>query len=83
MQDPRQAVEFGDGQRLGPALFATMERLTAAAFGQRRKMLRGALKSLGDAEALLSAAAIDPTRRAETLTIAEFDRLARLLHARG
>ena len=67
----------------GPALFATMERLTAAAFGQRRKMLRGALKSLGDAEALLSAAAIDPTRRAETLTIAEFDRLARLLHARG
>lgn len=67
----------------GPALFATMERLTAAAFGQRRKMLRGALKSLGEAEALLGAAEIDPTRRAETLTIAEFDRLARLLHARG
>ncbi|MFM2149035.1 MAG: hypothetical protein RLZZ187_1341 [Pseudomonadota bacterium] len=67
----------------GPALFATMERLTAAAFGQRRKMLRGALKSLGEAEALLDAAEIDPTRRAETLTIAEFDRLARLLHARG
>jgi 16S rRNA (adenine1518-N6/adenine1519-N6)-dimethyltransferase len=67
----------------GPALFATMERLTAAAFGQRRKMLRGALKSLGEAEALLGAAEIDPTRRAETLTIAEFDRLARLLHTRG
>ena len=67
----------------GPALFATMERLTAAAFGQRRKMLRGSLKSLGEAEALLGAAEIDPTRRAETLTIAEFDRLARLLHARG
>lgn len=67
----------------GQALFATMERLTAAAFGQRRKMLRGALKSLGEAEALLDAAEIDPTRRAETLTIAEFDRLARLLHARG
>jgi 16S rRNA (adenine1518-N6/adenine1519-N6)-dimethyltransferase len=67
----------------GPALFATMERLTAAAFGQRRKMLRGALKSLGEAEALLGAAEIDPTRRAETLTIAEFDRLARLLHARS
>ena len=67
----------------GPALFATMERLTAAAFGQRRKMLRGALKSLGEAEALLGAAGIDPTRRAETLTIAEFDRLARLLHARN
>jgi 16S rRNA (adenine1518-N6/adenine1519-N6)-dimethyltransferase len=67
----------------GPALFATMERLTAAAFGQRRKMLRGALKSFGEAEALLGAAEIDPTRRAETLTIAEFDRLARLLHTRG
>ena len=36
-----------------------MERLTAAAFGQRRKMLRGALKSLGDAEGLLAAAGID------------------------
>ncbi len=67
----------------GSALFATMERLTAAAFGQRRKMLRGALKSLGDAEGLLAAAGIDGARRAETLTIAEFDRLARALLARG
>jgi len=61
-----------------PALFATMERLTAAAFGQRRKMLRGSLKSLGGT-ALLDRAGIDPQRRAETLTIAEFDHLARLL----
>jgi 16S rRNA (adenine1518-N6/adenine1519-N6)-dimethyltransferase len=61
-----------------PALFATMERLTAAAFGQRRKMLRGALKSLGG-EALLVRAEIAPDRRAETLSVAEFDRLARLL----
>lgn len=67
----------------GPALFATMERLTAAAFGQRRKMLRGALKPLGDAEGLLAAAGIAGDRRAETLTIAEFDRLARALLARG
>lgn len=67
----------------GPALFATMERLTAAAFGQRRKMLRGALKSLGDAEGLLAAAGIDGARRAETLSVAEFDRLARALLARG
>ncbi|WP_372618219.1 16S rRNA (adenine(1518)-N(6)/adenine(1519)-N(6))-dimethyltransferase RsmA [Falsiroseomonas sp.] len=67
----------------GPALFATMERLTAAAFGQRRKMLRGALKSLGDAEGLLAAAGIEGSRRAETLSIAEFDRLARTLLARG
>ena len=61
-----------------PALFATMERLTAAAFGQRRKMLRGALRALGG-EALLERAGIAPDRRAETLEIAEFDRLARLL----
>ena len=61
-----------------PALFATMERLTAAAFGQRRKMLRGALKPLGG-EALLARAEIAPERRAETLSVAEFDRLARLL----
>jgi 16S rRNA (adenine1518-N6/adenine1519-N6)-dimethyltransferase len=66
----------------GAALFAAMERLTAAAFGQRRKMLRGALRPLGGAEALLDAAGIAGERRAETLTIAEFDRLARLLHAR-
>ncbi len=62
-----------------PALFATMERLTAAAFGQRRKMLRGALKPLGG-EALLARAGIAPERRAETLSVAEFDRLARLIH---
>jgi 16S rRNA (adenine1518-N6/adenine1519-N6)-dimethyltransferase len=61
-----------------PALFATMERLTAAAFGQRRKMLRGALKALGG-EGLLSRAEIAADRRAETLSVAEFDRLARLL----
>jgi 16S rRNA (adenine1518-N6/adenine1519-N6)-dimethyltransferase len=57
-----------------PAEFAAMGRLTAAAFGQRRKMLRGALKPLG-AETILAAANIDPTRRAETLTVAEFERL--------
>ena len=61
-----------------PALFATMERLTAAAFGQRRKMLRGALKSLGG-DSLLAKAGIAPERRAETLTPAEFERLARQL----
>ena len=62
----------------GPALFATMERLTACAFGQRRKMLRGSLRTLGG-EALLARAGIDPERRAETLTIAEFTTLASLL----
>lgn len=57
---------------------AAMERLTAAAFGQRRKMLRGALKPLGG-EALLHEAGIAADRRAETLSVAEFDRLARLI----
>jgi 16S rRNA (adenine1518-N6/adenine1519-N6)-dimethyltransferase len=54
-----------------------MEKLTAAAFGQRRKMLRSALKPLGGEE-LLAAAGIASDRRAETLSVAEFDRLARL-----
>ena len=60
------------------AVFAVMERLTAAAFGQRRKMLRGSLKPLGG-EALLARAGVAPERRAETLSVAEFDVLARLL----
>ncbi len=66
-----------------PALFAAMEKLTAAAFGQRRKMLRGALKVLGSAEILLDQAGIAGDRRGETLTVAEFDRLARSLAARS
>ncbi len=61
-----------------PSLFRTMEKLTAAAFGQRRKMLRGSLRELGG-EVLLAKAGIAGDRRAETLTIAEFDRLARCL----
>ena len=49
-------------------------RVTEAAFGQRRKMLRQSVKSLGG-EALLERAGIDPTRRAETLSVEEFVRL--------
>ena len=49
-----------------------LEKVTAAAFGQRRKMLRAALKSLPGAVEALEASGIDPTRRAETLTQAEF-----------
>jgi 16S rRNA (adenine1518-N6/adenine1519-N6)-dimethyltransferase len=55
-----------------------LERVTEAAFGQRRKMLRQSLKSLGG-EALLEKAGIDGTRRAETLDVAEFVRLANAL----
>ncbi|MBS0964805.1 16S rRNA (adenine(1518)-N(6)/adenine(1519)-N(6))-dimethyltransferase RsmA [Acetobacter okinawensis] len=65
-----------------PALFKAMERVTAAAFGQRRKMLRGSLKSL-NGEKLLAATNIDGTRRAETLSIAEFDQLAQAHLALG
>jgi 16S rRNA (adenine1518-N6/adenine1519-N6)-dimethyltransferase len=54
-----------------------LEQLTAAAFGQRRKMLRGALKSLTpDAEALLEAAGVAPTARAEEIDQAGFRALA-------
>lgn len=61
-----------------PAELKAMERLTQAAFGQRRKMLRQSLKPLGG-EALLTSAGIDPTRRAETLSVEEFAALANLL----
>ncbi|QGZ33562.1 16S rRNA (adenine(1518)-N(6)/adenine(1519)-N(6))-dimethyltransferase RsmA [Stappia indica] len=54
-----------------------LERLTAAAFGQRRKMLRASLKPLAaDAEARIAAVGIEPTMRAEQLDIAEFVKLA-------
>lgn len=60
------------------AVQAALERVTAAAFNQRRKMLRSSLKSLGvDVEALLTRAAIEPTRRAEELSVEEFCALAR------
>lgn len=61
-----------------PCDLAKLERVTAAAFGQRRKMLRQSLKPLGG-EPLLQRAGIDPARRAETLTVAEFCRIANLL----
>jgi len=55
-----------------------LQKVTAAAFGQRRKMLRRALRPLGvDVEKLLTASQIDPTRRAEELDIAAFARLTR------
>jgi 16S rRNA (adenine1518-N6/adenine1519-N6)-dimethyltransferase len=58
---------------------ATLERLTAAAFGQRRKMLRQSLKSLPGALDALEQMGIDPERRAETLSVAEFVAVARML----
>ena len=57
----------------------TLERVTEAAFGQRRKMLRQSLKGLPGAIEALEEYGIDSTRRAETLEIAEFVALARAL----
>src|SRR5690606_29916681 len=57
----------------------TIEKLTAAAFGQRRKMLRQSLKGLPGALSALEACGIEATRRAETLDIAEFVAIARAM----
>ena len=72
---PRQALS-------GDCRVADLERLTAAAFGQRRKMLRSSLKTLlPDPEPLLSLAGIDPEFRAEQVPVEGFARLAGLLPA--
>ena len=70
---PRQSME--------PACsVAALERVTAAAFGQRRKMLRASLRTLvPDPETLLAAAGLDPEHRAEQVPVAGFARLASLL----
>ncbi len=68
-------------QPLAPATFNAMERVTAAAFGQRRKMLRSSLKSLGHADALLASTGLPPTARAEELSVEDFCALARALAA--
>ncbi|MBS0481218.1 MAG: 16S rRNA (adenine(1518)-N(6)/adenine(1519)-N(6))-dimethyltransferase RsmA [Proteobacteria bacterium] len=56
-----------------------LERVTEAAFGQRRKMLRQSLKGVPGALAALETLGIDPQRRAETLSVAEFVEIARKL----
>ncbi len=61
------------------ATMRTLERLTAAAFGQRRKMLRQSLKGVPGALDAATAVGIDPTRRAETVSVAEFVAMARVL----
>ena len=66
-------------QPLAPARMDILEKVTAAAFGQRRKMLRSSLKPLGNAEAILNNLGIDPTRRAETLTVQDFCAIASTL----
>jgi 16S rRNA (adenine1518-N6/adenine1519-N6)-dimethyltransferase len=58
-----------------------MERLTQAAFGQRRKMLRSSLKSVEGALAAAEALGIDAERRAETINVDEWIAMARRLSA--
>ncbi len=67
---------------LAPCGKKELERVTAAAFGQRRKMLRVSLKQLGlDTEALLARAGVSPTARAEELSVEAFCALARAVAA--
>jgi len=69
---PRPAPEPCDRRML--------EQVAAAAFGQRRKMLRQSLKSLSvDPARLAAAASVDPTRRAETIPVSGFVAMAREL----
>jgi 16S rRNA (adenine1518-N6/adenine1519-N6)-dimethyltransferase len=63
-----------------PCDVLALERVTAAAFGQRRKMLRSALRQIApDSEALLASLGIDPKSRAEELAVGEFCRIANAL----
>ncbi len=70
------AIDAPEGVRL-----ATLERLTAAAFGQRRKMLRQSLKGVPGALDALETLGIAATRRAETVSVPEFVAVARALDA--
>lgn len=68
---------------LHPVSWTALERVTAAAFGQRRKMLRQSLRSLGgDPAGLIAAAGIGETCRAEELSLDEFCALAQALSER-
>lgn len=66
---------YSGAARPTPALIAALERVTGAAFGQRRKMLRSSLKTLGG-ESLCAAAGIAADVRAETVDVSGFLRLA-------
>lgn len=77
-------VHIVPGKALADIRVQSLERVTAAAFGQRRKMLRQSLKGLGvPVEKLLEEALIEPTRRAEELSVADFCRLASIMEATG
>jgi len=68
-------------QSADPQMFRALEAVTAAAFGQRRKMLRVSLKAVfPKPESILHSLDIEPTRRAEELSIQEFASLAEILN---
>jgi 16S rRNA (adenine1518-N6/adenine1519-N6)-dimethyltransferase len=70
-------------QPVAPASLPALEAVTAAAFGQRRKMLRASLKTLHpDAPSWLLELGIDPELRPETLSVEQFCALARIFEAR-
>lgn len=74
------AIVHVEPATMPPGVFArTLERLTEAAFGQRRKMLRQSLKNMGGALTALELLGIDAQRRAETLSVGEFVDIARSL----
>lgn len=77
-------VTFVPRQRLDPVCsVVTLGRVTAAAFGQRRKMLRQSLRQLTpEPEPLIKAAGLDPEVRAEQVPVAGFARLAQLIDER-
>lgn len=76
-------VELVPGPPRGTCTGPALARLTAAAFGQRRKMLRAALRQLTpEAEAILVRTGIDPSLRAEQLTVAQYCSLAEAFTAR-
>jgi len=75
-------VQLIPHEQPGDVSWDVMEKVVAAAFSHRRKMLRGSLKVLGDAEALLVEVGIEPTKRAEELGVDEFVSLAKAYAAR-
>jgi 16S rRNA (adenine1518-N6/adenine1519-N6)-dimethyltransferase len=72
-------VHFTPAAQPEGASMATLEKLTAAAFGQRRKMLRQSLKGVTGALEALAAAGIEADRRPETVSIGEWVALARAM----
>lgn len=74
-------VHIVPGDEPAGVKLAVLEKLTGAAFGQRRKMLRQSLKGVPGAVEAAESIGIDPTRRAETVSVDEFVALARTLSA--